>query len=237
MVPPSCPESPPSACLPGKLHPVTVDPGFQHCSFLHPLRAPSPVLAAWCLPSSPVRMAASSAEHPANSPWLGETTKLQLVACGLDLASMWGLAPCLLFRGDGEQEFGRSNALLLICSNWRPGLGSWKKHKTFLSLVGIHSSILGLGSSPQSVLQCLQGSYYFERAVRRKADQLGEIVLSASCDAEPKLSSSLMLSDHFWGKKKKKMKIRKKQSLVYCVDNVRVVGTQRHTFQTYPYMS
>lgn len=81
------------------------------------------MLAAWCLPSSPVRMAASSAEHPANTPWLGETTELQLMACGLDLASMRGLAPCLFFRGDGEQEFGhckRSSAHLQQLETW-PG--------------------------------------------------------------------------------------------------------------------
>lgn len=124
--------------------------------------------------------------------------------------------PAFSLEGMGNKSLGTANALLLICSNWRPGLGSWKKHKTFLSLVGIHSSILGLGSSPQSVLQCSQGSYYCERAVRRKAGQLGEIVLSALCDAEPKLSSSLMLSDHFWGKKKKNENKEKAKFGVLC---------------------
>lgn len=94
------------------------------------------------------------AESFVDAPWPAETTGLQLMACGLELtrSGAW-LRACSL-----DRSLGTAAPLLLICSSWRPGLGNWKEHKTFLSLEGLHSSIWGLGASPYSLFQCLWGS-------------------------------------------------------------------------------
>lgn len=172
--------APPSPCREPPYQPVCPQSRAQPLRTLSfsiaPLRsrsgagtAPSPVVgsalqAPWqpgCLPAVPAGMAGSSAESLANAPWSGDTAELQLAACGLDLTRGGAWLCAFSLERMGNRSLGTATPLLLICSSWRPGLGNWKKHKTFLSLEGIHSSILGLGSSPRSLFQCLWGSYLY----------------------------------------------------------------------------
>lgn len=74
---------------------------------------------------------------------------------GADPQQGWLWACSLERMGNGSS--GTAAPLLLICSCWRPGLGSWKEDQTFLSLEGFHSSVWGLGASPYSLFQCLWG--------------------------------------------------------------------------------
>lgn len=51
-------------------------------------------------------------------PWLGETTELQLMVCGLDLTHSECWLHAVPLKRMGSRGLGTANPLLLICRNW-----------------------------------------------------------------------------------------------------------------------